>query len=108
MLLTAKEIIQCLKNRRNFKKNGIHLLFELKKINLLSLNPSEFSVILIRVFKRYLPMYVPIYFLFSKFLRSRYKMMIIKIIVYISGIPNSVKLFNINEGDILFSKFFIN
>ncbi|GEM_PF-6124185 len=35
-------------------------------------------------------------------------MMIIKIIVYISGIPNSVKLFNINVGDILFSKLFIN
>lgn len=31
MPFTAKEIIQCLKNQRNLKKNGIHLLFELKK-----------------------------------------------------------------------------
>ena len=35
-------------------------------------------------------------------------MMIIKIIVYISGIPNSVKLLNSNVGDMVFSKFFIN
>lgn len=37
MPFTAKEIIQCLKNRRNLKKNGIHLLFELKKDHILEL-----------------------------------------------------------------------
>lgn len=31
MSFTKKEIKQHLKKRRNLKKNGIHLLFELKK-----------------------------------------------------------------------------
>ena len=53
-------------------------------------------------------MFVPIYLLLSKFLRNRYKRIIIKIIVYISGIPNSVKLLNIKLRFMLFSKFFIN
>ena len=51
---------------------------------------------------------MPIYLLLSKFLKNKYIKIIIKIVVYISGIPNSVKLLNSNVGDMLFSKFFLN